>query len=852
MKKNKIVIATALFLISIIVLGLLRVIRLPFLSIHPHQAIPARSALFFAINKADLLDLEKHSSDITHLFTPDHLNEDARLLMELFGDHITPKSQSPIYISVHPSQRFGNGLLFVCPDSPVSSSVIDQIQGWQKRVYQYDGQELISLKNKDQEVAFTKFRNLFIFARRAFLVEHAISQLKDIHSSLCRQAPFKASHDFSVSTDSMVPFYLNLKQFTGQFAPILEPGNSKKLQPVLSMGHWLKLGLPLHSNKSEWEGIFIPDESNPILASSVQAAAAINENIWGYIPDNLATFVNVHTDSLSSLFPQYGFREWLGQDLTIAFGEPLESSTAEQFVLLETTDANALENHLVRRAKQAPSSYQMFQIFELEASAIQGATNFRTTYATVMDQYLLVANSLSGMERWLGKYIAGQTCSKSVSFLQIKASLPTTAHVFLFGNGLKSWQQLAPFFNEQILGQLNRYPLPFEQIAIALKWEDGKGLLHLKTDGTQQEDKHAANILWSVPLRSQALATPKVITNPQTQEKELVVMDEQNRVYLISKSGRLLWQKRIPEKILSDIQHIDLHNNQEGQIVFNTRSAIYVIDHKGEDVEGFPLQLQIPATNGVRVVDFFQSHDYHFFVACENKNAYGFDEKGSPIEGWRPNEKTGDIRFPFLHFQAEGKDFLAALERDGTLKVFKKNGSLRFSPIPFESEQLQALDYQLLKNGSRMVTADNKGKAYITNLKGDHFGLQMKVKGEEEVHFVFADVIGDDRKDYISLSGQEVTLAYYDKKKFVSGIKHELPWEQDALFKVPWKRSHKDYIGCLNKNKQQLFLMDGSGKIPDQFPLAGSTPFIMADLSGNGKPVIITGNGAAVTAYVLN
>ena len=398
---------------------------------------------------------------------------------------------------------------------------------------------------------------------------------------------------------------------------------------------------------------------------------------------------------------------------------------------------------------------------------------------------------------------------------------------------------------------LGRNPIPFERMVGALEWKGPVGQMTFVQPEKPKAEQRFVNILWSVPLMANAALQPVVQMNQPKGELDIFITDDENRIYLVSRSGQLLWRRQLPERIQSDIFHVHLVNGDQGQFAFSTRSAIYVVDRAGEDVEGFPLELAVPATNGVTVVDFFQSNDYHFFIACENGKAYGFDEKGSPIEGWRPKEGIGWVEHPLLHFQAEGKDFLAMLDVTGKMKVFKKNGSDRFKTVVFDTPDLQRLDYQISKSSSRIVTSNREGKVYVTNLVGNHFGLQLRAGKNEEVKFLFADVIGDERKDYIALSGNELTVSHYEGNKFEKAFTHQYPWSQDEVFSVKWERRNKDFIGTVNRSKKQLFLMDGSGRIPDQFPLAGSTPFVIADLMGDGKPVVIAGNGAGVVAYVL-
>ena len=68
---------------------------------------------------------------------------------------------------------------------------------------------------------------------------------------------------------------------------------------------------------------------------------------------------------------------------------------------------------------------------------------------------------------------------------------------------------------------------------------------------------------------------------------------------------------------------------------------------------------------------------------------------------------------------------------------------------------------------------------------------------------------------------------------------------------MTWERHRKAFIGSVNSDKKQIFLIDDKGRVPNQFPLAGSTPFVIEDLAHDGNPVVITGNGAGVTAYII-
>ncbi len=856
MTKKAFVLASSILLL-VILLGLFRFIRLPIVPVHPHGAIPGHTALFFSTKKDDLEKLLKGAPPLADLFLPKNTKSDYSLFLEITEGVLELPAEQAIYVSVNPSNSLGLDLLFIMPNARGAKPArFGEKAGWQPRKSIFDNQEVFTFRKDDQEFSFAKYRNLLVFARHAYLVENAVSQLKKPSTSICSEKAFRSTYRQLDADESSFPIFINLQNLSSQFAPLLNASKFSQLKKISGFGKWLQLQVPLDGQPTKWKGAFVPAENHVLSKVSKASNTPFSDNILQALPDNLSAIMLMTVKGLQKESPSEDWathiNSWAGNELALAIGEPLDNDRSERFFLLQAKDGAAAESALSKWSGQEAQEYQVFKTWQLDGADFDEIIGAEVHFATSLGDYVLFGNNLQGMERWLGKYLAGQTFSKSVDFLQLKSALPPSSDILLYMDGIKGWQLISPFFNEQALHSLNRNPLPFDAVMASLTWDGRVGEMEFVIPGSgETQANHSANILWSVPLLANAAKKPFVGVDPQTGEMDIFAVDSDNRIYLISRSGQVLWRRQLSEPILSNIFQTDIGNDGQWQFVFSTRSAIYAVDRKGGDVDGFPLELQVPASNGVTVVDFFQSHDYHFFIACENGKAYGFDEKGSPIEGWRPNENVGDIRYPLLHFQAQGKDFLALLESNGNMQVYKKNGSFRFANVDFGSPDLQPLDYQVSRSSSRIVTANRKGKVFVTNLSGDHFALQLKAGNNEDVKFLFSDIMGDERKDYIALSGKDLSAYYYGKKKFGQAFTHQFPWAQDEIFSVKWARRKKEFIGTVNRGKKQVFLMDGTGRIPDQFPLAGSTPFVMVDLAGDGKPVVITGNGAEVTAYVI-
>ena len=783
MAQKKVITYAFALLLVIVILGAFRVFRLPLLPVHAHQAIPSHSAFFFAAEKNDLLKLITEPTPLAGLLLPKNLGNDFNSLSELITEEKELNDDQKFYITLSPSQNKGIDLLFILPNcSNYDLNNIGKKSGWRNREYQYKNQSLYTLKKGEKECSFTKYRNLLIFAKHAYLVESAINQLKNPSSSICTKSVFKKTTNRINGEEGTFPFFINLGNIQPQFAPLLNPSRFDQLRNISRIGSWVQINIPFLGDSTTWVGSFSPNTDNTLFASNKGKKEQLSEELWQVIPNNLSGFAAIHSSKIENYFSTSPLINFIENEVVLAIGEPLEEDKLEQFFMVKINNAEQLDEEIGKHPGVDTSyDYQMFKIWNLGNAGAFPMFGDQLNFVSVVGNFLLFGNSLQGLERWLGKYIAGQTCSKNVEFLKKKAALEDDTHMLMYMNGIKGWQQIAPYLNEEVTESLKGNPIPFEELLVGINWKRGAGKMEFIKSGQKTLNNAAANILWSVPLLDQAASKPYVFTNPLNGEKDVFIVDNNNRIYLISRSGRILWRRQIPEKILSKITHIHLDSKEEGQFVFSTKSAIYIIDRDGEDVDGFPLELQTDASNGVSVVDFFQSNDYSFFIACENGMAYGFDEKGSPIEGWRPNENIGYVEHPILHFQADGKDFLALLESTGILRVYKKNGSLRFRSVDFDVPELTPMDYQVSKKSSRIVTANPNGRVFVTNLSGDHFGLQLKAGKNENVKFLFTDVLGDERKDYIALSENEMRLYYYDGNKFNKAFDYTYPWSQEEV-----------------------------------------------------------------------
>lgn len=867
MKKIKKPLFLALGVVAAIaILG--QFVRLPFFNVHPHGAIPRHTAVVLRISDAakKLLQSDEGKSSLANLAVPTELLEDFDVYEKEFATIFTQKKQDETLVILQPTKRSGMDAMFIFDgmrDNDLDM-ILSKNKAWRVRKSIFKDNDVFTVRLENSEYAFARYRNLLLFARHAYLIENALSQIDRPSNSLCRDSGFSGVAKGSATMGDRLSVLINLAELGPQFSPLLDPAQLHDLDGMGDAARWLRLDLPLKKEAADWSGKFSMAEGHPLMDANAEGKPISFKQALGALPDNLAAFAWLSTDRIvaameTGLWRTY-IAPWATDEAVLAIGEPLEAGAAEQFFLIKTKDAKKAEEKLAGLAKRLESSevsdFQMFKIRHFTALPLDKmlllGKNMHDPYATVLGDYVLFSNSKTGIERWLGKYLAGQTYAKNADFLQSLRNLPTVANGLLHFESERAWPFASQFFEEKLLAKIGRNPLNFSELTATFS---RKGtvceLQFASTQKTISDQTAPANILWKTPIGNRVTLAPTVFINPENGEVEIFTQDASHTIYLLSKSGRILWRRELGESIKSKIWQLDLNNDGEIQFAFSTASGIFVVDRSGEDVAGYPLKLQTPASNGVTVVDFFKSHDYQFFIACENGSAYGFDEMGSPVEGWRPKTDIGTVRLPLVHFQAKGKDFLMMLDTAGVLQVFQKNGDYRFPKKEFASKFLQSPDFQADGDNYRIVACDDQGRVSVTNLEGSDFKLGLDVRKKQGVQFAFADVTGDERKDYLALSGKDLAVNFYAGKSFKKGFKYEFDETQDAIFPVVWAKRPKAFIGSFCEAKSQIMLLDGQGKLLPQFPLAGTTAFYIVDLLGDGKPVLVGGNGASVVAYSL-
>lgn len=856
------------FLILLAIAVLLVVLFLFRKKTGPYHALPSQAAIVLEFNGLSKVNILKKSLDnpawkgILETTAFRNAWQDAAAVVRLFGHDDALRE-------VFGRQKMLLGLTLSKTDSLHGLFVLDANSGFNLRKLletnpvtskifpsNFRGYTLYTAHfNKREQFVVAASGNLLLFSRFSYLVEDALIQIEGSDSWWANR---KWISELGVGAPLRVFF---------------RPA-AMKAQYENSMADGWSHVPELLSNNVEWLGLAWNGRNVTALAET--SGFLHNIGWWGKVepgnmsailPDNTALLAKACFDRPRLFFDQIKKADigdfgqfvlpWAGEEAAWVVTEPFSPGMRDdQFIVLAARDSAAAMENLRAYAKLRGAlrmeDYQTYEVFEFLSQSlltplVGDSRNFRNPCCAMIGRYVVFANTRSALELWIDKYIVNQTLASNIDFLQLQQKSPSqTANAQILLNAAYLHLLLKNLFDG---GRESFNPADiqvFAQIGFVgaqLQPAVGDRLdVHIATQPIGA-GKTEASILWKTPLAGLAATQPFVIGG--SEGTAIVIQDARNELYRLNAGGSVVWRRQMAEPVLGAVQGIDFWGNGAHFFLFNTPNRIWLLDDEGRDVQGFPLQLQSPATNGVIAVDFDKNLKYSYFIACANGNVYGYDQFGRPLPGWNPQSGIGRVVHPVMHVQHGNKDYLTVLNQSGKLCVFGRNGAERFPPLQFSGKDFSPLQADAVSVAPRIVCANGAGTVFVCKLDGSSFSMPMGKGSGAPVHMVFAPLSGDARYEYAVVKGKNISASGYVGGAIKPLFHKQFAVPQDTLFAVAGNR-----VGTLNRSKRQIFLITEKGIHPD-FPLAGTTPFVVDDLSLKQGQVLVVGDGSSVYTYKI-
>jgi hypothetical protein len=842
------------------------------------QAIPYNSALIVQSCGIDsVLQEVEHNTDavfrdILKFSVFSQLKNDLQVIKGIFPEN-TPINGALL------NKNFAMGINFSETDSLHAIFAIDMEEKVAPEQWLIESKSVLkkfpsSFKNqtiytlllaKNERFAVCGYKNLLLFAKKPYLIEDAITTLEK-DNGIWKDASVFKSDEIAIGQAFI---YLNTENWSEQINGKLAT-QWNTLPDLLTRNlRYLKFNFDGKNLKSTWSGQGFFEAMNnwgkvdkkAIFSVLPDNTAAI---FWAGFKNKLSFFSNFGSKQSTDF--QYFIEEWAGNECAFVLSEPFSENLAEeQFLIFSIKDSlraqKRMEEYGQRFGLLKNYDYQTFKLRQYASQVplfpILGTSNalFRNPVSTQLGNYMVFAHSPAALERLVDKFIVNQTLSNQVDFLLLQKNISQQSSSFVLLNSSLLTNVAKTFLTPKAYEKSTSDWKIFKKMGFLgfdISPINNQNLEVTLSQQSLQEQGLETSILWKTPLAAAIISTPVVLKNTKTSpEISILVQDARHQLYCHNVNGELIWKRQLKGKMQSTIHGVDYLNNGTLYFLCNTSNEILLLDEEGNDVEGFPLPLHSPASNGVSVAHFGEAADYGFFIACKNGNLYGFDRHGRPLPGWNPQPNIGSIKQALLHFQDKNKDFLCFLNQEGNLNVFNKNGDLRFES-KFMGVFNSPIQIDLGKQSPRIVAVNSEGKAYICNLEGKTFSLQLATTiPNQKVNFVFAPILGDMRYDYVLNQGNSLQISAYEGTDFKIRQSKVLNSTLDTLFNVNLTNNTQQ-IGAINRTKQQIYLFDAQLKMHPDFPLAGTTPFTVSDIFQDGKNnILVVGHTFNLYAYKI-
>lgn len=772
-------------------------------------------------------------------------------------------------------------------------------------VKEYNGVKIYSYTKNGSEVdegfSVTFHHGIVMYSKSLLLIEASIGQLS-AGISLLDSKPFVGAMK-TAGTRELANVFVNHLRLPSLIDSQLHQSQKEGASSLADIASWSELDLSIKDDAFYLNGFAqVPDSLNhfyKIFAKQKPVKMKIPEVLPAQTAalvflgiSDFDTYINsykkylegkgrlhAYNSNLESEGEKFGlnlqslYSQIFGNQLSLAFipfeGEDYENSW---FVVAEVkSKSSALEqlNSLIEQfAKSNGKSFSSFEktfivdreksvkIYQLPKRGLH-ETLFGSLFAvaddqyfTFIDSYLVFGSSVEALSRLILSNIHNKQLAVEPSFADFSQSLSIESNFTAYINPGKAeilfGHKLDPSSGAKLISRIETVN---KIQGIAIQLTGGKRLIFNNISARYSPIAFdAPQTVWETRLDTVFSMKPQLVINHNNQDREIFVQDLKNNIYLINDVGRVLWKRPLPEKIIGEVDQVDAFRNGKLQLVFNTKSYLYLIDRNGNNVESFPVKLRSPATSTVSVFDYDNNRDYRFFIAGEDRHIYVYNKSGNVVTGWDFDKSERTVSQPIQHFRESNRDFIVFADENRPY-IIDRRGNDRVKPQRYFSKAKNAnivLEERNRNTSPRFVTSDSIGIVRFVYLDGRVEDKTLKNVSSDHF-FDYQDVDADGRRDFIILDENELSVFKGDGTElFTKKFKNDLI--PQVIYFQFGGRDRK--LGVVELESAKIYLINGDGSFYKGFPLKGITPFSIGRFTSTKSKfnLIVGSNGG----YVLN
>ncbi|WP_340064865.1 hypothetical protein [Ascidiimonas aurantiaca] len=713
--------------------------------------------------------------------------------------------------------------------------ITDSLQDVRSERFEYDNAFIDRVVTRNNTTYHTKIKDKAVISSSKLVIENLIRQqeLNTLSDVKGLKKVFA-----TVNTDISANVFLKGEKFY-DFLSSIFPGVQHFEEQIPA--EWVAFDPLIDQKQLLLSGIAIPGDSTKTLLSifkntnpsennlpeitplSARAAISFTYDTWEEVRKNLSAYSDKIKNEKNDFFDFSSEIGLIYHEQGICVGVHFTNIEAAKTSL--ENQSSLIEEHRNTRI------YRMENFSLLADHLFPLVSNVAANFYTTVDHFMVFADQPEKLYPIIDNYQNQSTLKRSSAYKEIQAHLNDKASVLILGvnPGMKEIvsQTVQERYQKDIASlNVKEYPIA------ALQFISDKNFLHTNAFIKQQDQRPlegVASQILSIALDNDLATDPVFVQNHRTKEKEIVVQDVRNHLYLISNQGKILWKKELDGKILGRIQQVDLYRNGRLQLAFATDSSIYVIDRNGNTVAPFPIASSKKITQPLAIFDYDKNHNYRFLI-CQGSSLSMFTKNGEVVKGFGFTKAKSVFTAPPKHLRVSGKDYLIFSEKE-QISIRDRKGNHRIKP----KSKVTPSGNEIYWYNNQITTTDTEGNLVQIDLKG---AIEKKSLGLKENHQIDATA-----KTLVTFSDNELTI---------KGKKIELDF---GIYTAPriFYIQNKIYISITDTDANNTYLFDSQGMPIANFPVYGNSSIDLNDIDNDQKIEVVTkGEDNTLLVYRIN
>ncbi|GMN07149.1 hypothetical protein MTsPCn5_25380 [Croceitalea sp. MTPC5] len=505
-------------------------------------------------------------------------------------------------------------------------------------------------------------------------------------------------------------------------------------------------------------------------------------------------------------------------------------------VVLNSFGAESLSENITA-LKTEVFNYQGSEILQLNTTdLVEKAfkpllTDFKSTYCTIIANAFVFAEDRETLQTIIANIKSAATFDRTALYQTAKASLANEASIEMIANE----KGIQYFMEQDFLKQLSTdfKKIDFSNYTFASQLVADQNFYHTSILISNIKKEIAVNSvapLFTVELDSDLALNPRFVKNHRTNQKEILVQDKDNYLYLISSEGKIRWKKQLEGPIRGKVHQVDLYKNGKLQLAFCTSNQFLVLDRNGDEVAPFDKKFESGNLNGLAVFDYENTRNYRF-VVTQGRKVFMFDGKGKIVEGFTYTEASSPIIKAPEHFRISKKDYLVFLLEDNAMTIRHRAGQERIKV----NAKIDFSDNNVFLYKNKFSITDKKGVLHQIDTKGKLTTTNFNLN---QVHGMFATskTLVLMNENILSIKGKKIELEL--------GV-----YTAPKIFYI----YDKIYVSVTDIQSQQIYLFDSQAKAIPNFPVYGSSLIDLTDMDGDKRlDLVAKDQENSIIVYKMN